>query len=197
MRVVWMVVLSAAAVAAGGLSLAARAAPRAEKASFKVDPVHSMVLFKVRHMGASNFWGRFDAVSGSLVLDEADPSASTLEFEVKVESIDTNNPRRDQHLKSPDFFNAKQFPLIHYKGSSVKKTGEGAYEVSGDLTLHGVTRPLTLKFERVGTGKGPAGPLAGFETTFTIKRSDFGMSFMLQGVSDEVMVITSVECGQA
>jgi polyisoprenoid-binding protein YceI len=194
MRVIWTVVLAAAA--AGGMSLVAVAEPTAAKSSFKVDPVHSAVLFKILHMGASNVWGRFNAFSGSMALDEANPSASSLDFEVKADSIDTNNEKRDQHLKGPDFFNAKQFPAISYKGKGVKKSGE-AYEASGDLTLHGVTRPLTLKVEKVGTGKGPTGgTVTGFETTFVIKRSDFGLgaTFKPPMLGDEITITASVEC---
>jgi polyisoprenoid-binding protein YceI len=194
MRVIWMVVLAVSV--AGGMSLVALAEPTAGKASFKVDPVHSAVLFKILHMGASNVWGRFNGFSGSMTLDEANPTGSALNFEVKSESVDTNNEKRDQHLKGPDFFNAKQFPAISYKGKGVKKSGEGSYEASGDLTLHGVTKPLTLKVEKVGTGKGPGGPVTGFETTFTIKRSDFGLgaTFKPPMLGDEVTITASVEC---
>jgi polyisoprenoid-binding protein YceI len=193
MRVIWMVVL--AVVVAGGMSLVAVAEPTPVKASYKVDPVHSAVLFKILHLGASNVWGRFNSFSGSMTLDDSSPTASSLDFEVKPDTIDTSNEKRDQHLKGPDFFNAKQFPAISFKGKGVKKSGDG-YEVSGDLTLHGVTKPLTLKVEKVGAGKGPGGPVTGFETTFVIKRSDFGLgpTFKPPMLGDEITIIASVEC---
>lgn len=194
MRVIWTVVLAAAA--AGGMSLVAVAEPTAAKSSFKVDPVHSAVMFKILHMGASHVWGRFNSFSGNLSLDEANPSASSLDFEIKADTVDTNNEKRDQHLKGPDFFNAKQFPVISYKAKEVKKSGDG-YEASGDLTLHGVTKPLALKFAKVGSGKGPQGPVTGFEGTFTVKRSDFGLgaTFKPPMLGDEVMLTVSAECG--
>jgi polyisoprenoid-binding protein YceI len=170
----------------------------AEKATYKVDPIHSSIIFKVLHMGASHVWGRFNAFSGSAVIDEANPSASSLEFEIKTDSVDTGNAMRDGHLKKPDFFNASQFPTILFKAKNVKKSGEGAYEASGDLTLHGVTKPLTLKLERVGTGKGPrGGEVTGFDSSFAIKRSDYGMNFMIGPVSDEIGLTVSVECAKS
>ena len=113
---------------------------------------------------------------------------------MKVESIDTHNAKRDQHLKSPDFFNAKQFPAITFKSKQVKKSSKDTYEVTGDLTIHGVTRPVTVKVTNTGSGKDPMGAnRIGFETIFTIKRSDFGMKFMLGPVSDEIRLIVSIE----
>lgn len=162
--------------------------------TYKVDPVHSSVLFRAKHFNTGYFYGRFNSVSGSVVVDDANPAKSSVEIQVKVESIDTNDAKRDQHLKSPDFFNAKQFPTISFKSKQVKKSGKDAYEVTGDLTIHGVTRSVTANVTRTGEGKDPFGGYRiGFETVFTIKRSDFGMKFMLQGISDEVRLIVSIE----
>src|SRR5262249_11217423 len=100
----------------------------------------------------------------------------------------------DQHLKGPDFFNVKQFPTMSFKSSKMKAVDARTYEVTGDLTLHGVTRPVTVTLERIGTAKGMGGETrTGFETTFTIKRSDFGMKYMIPAVGDEVKVIVAVE----
>lgn len=163
--------------------------------SYKVDPVHSTLLFKVKHFGAGNFIGRFNDVSGSFVLDEKDPAKSTVEIQVKADSIDTANEKRNQHLKGPDFFNVKQFSSISFKGKSVKKGGDHAYEVTGDLTLHGVTKEVKIQVEHVGSGKDPQGTQrAGFEATFKLKRSDFGMNFMVGPLGDEVQIIASLEC---
>ena len=164
---------------------------------YQVDGVHSTLIFKVKHLGVSNFYGRFNSISGNLTLDGADPAKSAVEVQVKAESIDTGNEKRDQHLRGPDFFNVKQFPAISFKSREVKKAGENGYQVSGDLTLHGVTKPLTAQFTRTGTGKNfQGGEIAGFETTFKLKRSDFGMSFMLQGLGDDIEVTLSVECAK-
>lgn len=162
--------------------------------TYKVDPVHSSFLFRVKHFNAGYFYGRFNEATGTVVIDEANPAKSSVEIQVKVESIDTNDVKRDQHLKSPDFFNAKQFPTITFKSKQVKPSGKDTYEVTGDLTLHGVTRTVTAKVTRTGGGKDPFGKFRiGFETVFTIKRSDFGMKFMLGPVSDEIRLIVSIE----
>ncbi len=161
-----------------------------------IDAVHSSVLFKIRHMGASNAYGRFNGVTGKIVVDDKDPKKSSVEVTIKTESVDTGNEGRDKHLKGPDFLSAKQFPTISFKGTEVKVLADGHLEVAGQLTLHGVTKDLKVKVEKVGTGKGmkPDSKLTGFETKFTIKRSDFDMKFMLPGIGDEVELTISVEC---
>jgi polyisoprenoid-binding protein YceI len=112
---------------------------------------------------------------------------------VPIDSLDTHFPKRDQSLKSPDYFNAKQFPTITFKSTKVEGSGD-TFKVSGDFTVHGVTKPLTVDFKKVGEGKGLQGEArAGGETRFTIKRSDFGMNFMQGAVGDEITIILSLE----
>jgi polyisoprenoid-binding protein YceI len=172
----------------GSLGTAAHAAD-----TFKIDPVHSSVVFSVMHLGVTNFYGRFNDVSGTIVFDKADPSKSSVEVSVPVESVDTHYEKRNQHLKSPDFFNAKQFPVMTFKSNKVEASGD-TYKVSGDLTLHGVTKPLTVEFKKGGEGKGMEGEIrGGGETRFTVKRSDFGMNFMQGVVGDEINIVLSVE----
>jgi polyisoprenoid-binding protein YceI len=164
--------------------------------TYQVDPVHSAVAYRVKHLNVSYALGRFNNIAGSFVLDSADPAQSKFDFTVKTDSIDTGNPARDGHLKGPDFFNARQFPTITFKSKSVASAGENQYEVKGDLTLHGVTREVTLKVEKTGEGPGMrGGKLAGLFTEFTLKRSDFGMKNMVGPVGDEVTVVVSVEGG--
>src|SRR5262249_49789347 len=130
------------AFAAAFLSFAGLVAPAVDAAdTFKVDTVHSSIVFKVKHMNTSYAWGRFNDFTGTFSLDDQDPGASTLDFVVKATSIDTGNAMRDRHLKSPDFFNAAQYQTITFKSTSVTKGGED-YEVKGNLTLHGVTKPI-------------------------------------------------------
>jgi polyisoprenoid-binding protein YceI len=161
--------------------------------TFKVDPVHSFVLFSVQHLGIANTYGRFNDVSGAVVFDRGNPSKSSVELSVLVESLDTNNATRERSLKSPDFFNAKQFPTLTFKSTRVEGNGD-TLKVSGDLTIRGVTRPLTVDFKKGGEGKGVFGEMrGGGETRFTIKRSDFGMNFELGEVGDEVTIILSLE----
>jgi polyisoprenoid-binding protein YceI len=166
-------------------------AAAAEK--YTADTVHSSLVFRVKHMNASYVWGRFNNLTGTFTLDEANPAASQFEFQVKADSVDTGNAKRDQHLKSPDFLNAVQFPSIAFKSQSVKKSGNG-YEVTGDLTLHGVTKPISVQVAQVGSGTGPTGAaIAGIEATFSFKRSDFGMTKMVGPVSDDVLINLGIE----
>jgi polyisoprenoid-binding protein YceI len=161
--------------------------------TFKIDPVHSSIVFSIKHLGVTDFYGRFNDASGTIVFDKADPSKSSVEVSIPVESIDTKNGKRDQHLRSPDFFNAKQFPMIVFKSKSVEGSGD-TYKATGDLLLHGVTKPLTLEIKRGPDGPGMEGEVrGGGETRFTIKRSDFGMNFMQGGLGDQVTVLLSIE----
>ncbi|MFN0207827.1 MAG: YceI family protein [Planctomycetota bacterium] len=165
---------------------------------YTVDAVHSSVNFRVKHMGVSYSYGRFNSISGSLTFDEKAPEKGSILIEVKAESIDTNSEGRDKHLKSPDFFNVKQFPTITFKSTSVKKAGEKMYEVTGDFTLHGVTKPVTFKAEHVGSGKGrDGGRLCGFDALARIKRSDFDMKYSLSALGDEVDLHIGIEAVQA
>ena len=142
-------------------------------------------------------YGRFNAVSGTFAIDEASPAASSCDFTIKTDSVDTADAKRDAHLKQADFFNAAQFPTITFKSKSVKAaTAKGTYDVTGDLKLHGVTKTITVKVEHSGTAKGMmGGTIAGIESTFTIKRSDFGMKGMIGPVGDDVTITLSAEGG--
>jgi polyisoprenoid-binding protein YceI len=175
------------------LVVVASAALAPAQTRFKVDPVHSFVVFKVGHLGVSNAWGRFSDPQGAIVWDENDPSKGKIEVTLQADKIDTGNPKRDQHLKSPDFFNAKQFPTLTFKSNAITKKTEGEYEVSGDFTVHGVTRPMTVTVKKVGEADTQMGHRAGWETSFTVKRSDFGMNFMPGGIGDEVMLHVAIE----
>jgi polyisoprenoid-binding protein YceI len=175
------------AITLGSLGMAVHAAD-----TFKIDPVHSSVVFSVMYLGVSNFYGRFNDVSGTVVLDKADPSKSSVELTIPVESVDTHNEKRDQVLRSPDFFNAKQFPVMAFKSKQVESSGD-TYKVTGDFTLHGVTKPLTLEIKKGGEGKGMEGEIrGGGETRFTIKRSDYGMNFMQGPLGDEINIVVSL-----
>lgn len=170
-----------------GLPALARAAD-----TYTADPVHCSIIFRVRHLDVSWFWGRINSPTGSFTLDEAEPEKSTMQFALEIKDINTGNPKRDEHLRSPDFFNAAQFPTITFKSTAVKKAGDH-YEVTGDLTLLGVTKSITVSVEKSGEGKTQAGQRAGIETSFTIKRSDFGMNKMVGAVGDEVKLFLSIE----
>jgi polyisoprenoid-binding protein YceI len=169
-------------------------APDAPQA-WSIDSVHSSVLFKVRHLGVSNFYGMFKEVGGTISLDADDVSESSVNLVIQAASVDSRSGKRDQHLSSPDFFSVKEFPTIEFKSTSVKAAGADGYDVAGKLTLHGVTKDLTVKVKRTGLVESEKGKAAGFETQVTIKRSDFGMDYGLQAgaLGDEVEVTVSVE----
>ncbi len=170
-------------------------APAATK-TYKIDSVHSSAVFRIKHNNASHFYGRFNDISGTIVYDEANPAGSSVEVTIKADSVMTGNGKRDEHLKSPDFFNAGEFPVLTFKSKGVKKgSGKAEFEVAGDLTIHGVTKPLTVKVAHTGTGKSRDGEVAGFETVFTIKRTDFGMTYMVGPLGDDVQITISLEGG--
>lgn len=180
--------------------LIACAAPVASVAgadTFNVDKQHSTVTFRIKHLNVSYFHGRFNDVSGSFTFDDDDISKSSLNIKVKTRSVDTNDRKRDKHLRSPDFFGAKQFPSIKFKGKQFSLGEDGRIAVTGDLTLHGVTKSITVHIERVGSGRGmrPGEVRSGFETTFTIKRTDFGMTKYVQKkmLGDEVRLTVGME----
>ncbi len=170
----------------------------AQAVTYKVDPVHSTILFRVQHMNAGQFWGRFNDPAGTVVWDAADPAKSSVEVSVQSKNLDTHNAKRDQDLAGPDFFNSKQYPELKFKSTSVKKTGENTYEVAGDLTIKDVTRPITAAVEMTGLGKDPrrGTAKAGWEATFTINRNDYGVTAMPGGVGDNVKLIVSIEANE-
>jgi len=176
-----------------GLALVLPASARASDV-YQVDPAHSSVLFKSSHMGLGNTYGRFNDFSGKYTIDQKNPQNSSVEFTVKAASIDTGDAQRDKHLKSPDFLNAKQFPVITFKSLQAKKLDEKTAEVKGTLTLHGISKAVTVRIQKIGEGKDPWGnQRLGIETTFTVNRSDFGMNFMPMAVGEQVKLIISVE----
>lgn len=165
---------------------------------FKIESVFSSVLFKVRHMQTANAWGRFNKIDGSLDYEAADPTKSVLEITIDPTSIDTNSKKRDQHLVGPDFFNAKEFDKITFKSKSIKKVSDKGYEITGDLTMLGVTKTVTATGEFYGQGKSPKGDkIVGAEATFKVKRTDFGMNFGIPNIGDEITLIVSVEALEA
>lgn len=181
-----------------GLALGSASVPTASAQTFTVDTVHSSVIFRVKHANTSYAYGRFNDITGQFAIVDQDLAQSHFDFQVKTASIDTGNGKRDEHLKSPDFFNAVQFPTIAFKSTSVTKSGPETFQVAGDLTLHGVTRPIKLSLKRTGTGKDMKGkPIVGLEASFfAIKRSEFKMSNMVGPIGDDVWVTVSVEGGQ-
>jgi polyisoprenoid-binding protein YceI len=165
----------------------------AEAATFGVDAGHSGVVFNVKHLGVANFYGRFNAISGEYAFDPA-VDGGWIRIEVPSESIDTNSAGRDRHLKSPDFFNVKQFPTLSFESNQIKAVG-GKHQATGTLELLGEKKEITVDLEHTGAADTGRGFRSGFEANFTIKRSDFGMTYWVDsgGIGDEVEITVFIE----
>jgi polyisoprenoid-binding protein YceI len=193
--------LRSLALAAGLLILAqgpAAAAPTdpagVQPGTYAIEPTHARVLFAVDHFGVSTWYGDFTHVSGTLTLDPKNPAASLVEVSVPTDSLSTTNATLDGTLKGADWFDVARFPTMTFKSDKVTVPGPGRATIAGQLTLHGVTRPVVLE----ARFKGAAGPNAiiksymiGFDLTGKVKRSDFGISRYLGTISDDVDLIIS------
>lgn len=176
------------------LLLAALAVP-AFAADYSVDDDHTFALFRVQHMGAGFTWGRFDAIGGEVAYDPANTAANKVSLTIQAASISVGVPKMEEHLKSNDFFDVKQFPTLTFVSKAFAKKGEGQYEVAGDLTIHGVTKAVTVPVTRTGisTHAFSKKPLVGFETVFEINRNDFGIKYGPGVVGDTVRVTLALE----
>lgn len=162
--------------------------------AWELDASHSSVTFSVRHMMISTVRGQFNVISGKLNIDKDHPENSWVEAEADVASIDTRNDGRDQHLRSPDFFDAPTYPTITFKSTKVESAGGDEYTVAGDLTMHGVTKPVVFKAEYLGEGKDPWGnQKAGLAAQTKINRKDFGLSWNQSLESGGVLVSEDVK----
>jgi polyisoprenoid-binding protein YceI len=142
------------------------------------DGAHSSIEFTVRHLLVSKVRGRFTKWKGTLRYDEKNPAASTVRVTIDAASVDTHEPQRDAHLRSPDFFDVAKYPELSFESTRIEKKGEGALALTGDLTIHGVTRPLVLEVELGGHVKDPWGnDRVGFSAKASIDRKDFGVSW--------------------
>lgn len=150
----------------------------AQTTAWEFDMAHSKISFVVDHMVISQVEGRFDSFTGSVVADSSDFSDVKVEIVIDPKTIDTDNARRDSHLRSPDFFDVEQFPDIRFVSTSVRKTNTDAYLLTGDFTMHGVTKRIELNVKHRGTIKDPRGNIrAGFKVTGNIDRKDWGLVY--------------------
>ncbi len=200
MRTILASVITLVGIALAGTFLSAAKSPTvvvaapAAATTYTVDTVHSAVIFSTTHMNTSRAYGRFNDITGTFTIDMEKPETSKVEIEIKVESVDTANSGRDDHLRGPDFFDVKEFPMATFASSSVKKIDDKKWNVTGPLNLHGVKKDVTIALELTGEGKGREGEaLIGFHGTFQIKRSDFGIKYGLGMLGDTVDLIVSVE----
>ena len=186
-----------AAASLGTLLLVSQAGAAVE--TYKIDPGHSQVGFSIRHF-FSMVPGKFNTYEGTIAMDPKDLSKSMVEVSIDTASIDTGNKDRDSHLQSPDFFDAQKFPKMTFKSTSVVPQGTNKATMKGDLTMHGVTKPVTLEVEVLGTGPGMGGRiLGGFTAKGKINRQDFGVAWnkALEGggalLGDDVEIAINVE----
>ena len=184
-------------VLASTLALALPALALAAPVTYKVDADHSGVGFSIRHF-VTNVSGRFKDFDGTIVQDKDNPAGSKVEFTVQAASIDTDNADRDNHLRSADFFDVEKFPTLSFTSTQVKALDKDTLEVTGDLTIHGVTKRVTIPVDFLGTVKMPNGEKAGFETQFTVNRKDYDIVWnrvMDAGpiLGDDVKVTINVE----
>lgn len=186
-------------IAAVAFGVAAGAAGSASAADvYRLDPGHTDIVFRVSHFGFSDTIGRFNEAEGTITMDDADIGSSSIELSIDAASIDTNHAERDAHLRSPDFFNVEEYPTITFESTAIEPTGDDTAEVTGDLTMHGVTRPVTFD---VTLNKVAAHPVpsydgvmtAGFSARGSLQRSDFGIDTFVPAVGDEVEIILEIE----
>jgi polyisoprenoid-binding protein YceI len=184
--------LLALAALAAGISNAASAAVE----TYNIDPVHSSVGFNVRHF-LTKVPGIFTKFSGTITVDRDNLENSSVDATIDVGSVSTNNDKRDTHLKSPDFFDFADFSTITFKSTSWKKTGDTTFDVTGNLTIRGTTKPVVLKVDLLGFGPGMMGAqLSGWDATTTIDRGDFGVNgpaMLGKALGSEVGISISVE----
>ncbi len=193
--------VTSAALLAGAGAAPAGAVTAAAADSYQIDAVHTTVLFRINHAGAGVFWGRFNQIEGDFFIDPSKPEASHFKVTVPIAGIDTANEKRDEHLRSGDFFNARQYPTATFESTSITRAAaENTFELKGDLTLMGETRSITAQLLFGGNGTMQGKQIQGFEAAFTIKRADFGISTYLApdggnggALGNEVRIIVAGE----
>lgn len=169
----------------------------AAAAAWALDPIHSMALFRIQHLKSGMFWGRLNALSGTVVFDPASETAPQFDVTASLDHIDTGSEKLDGNLKGPNFFNAKEFPALSFKSTGGERVNATTWRVTGEMTIRGQARPVTVEVAMTGVGGTPVEQHAGFEAHCTIKRSDFGMTWGIEKpaavLSDDVQLIVSLE----
>ncbi len=196
MRSKFTAILYAATVAALSISLSAFGPVDAKKGTYKIDPRHTQIIFEIQHMGLSTFFGRFGTVNGLLQFDPASPETSALTADIDITAIDTHVPALDKELV--EFFHADKNPIASFKATSIARMGETTGTVTGDLTLNGITKPVTLSVTFKGARNSPI-PFQpyriGFDATTTIHRADFDLTHSIWSgmVGDDVTLLIEAE----
>lgn len=162
---------------------------------YRFEPSHSKVTWSVKHLGFSTYSGQFPRVTGTLKLDAADVTRSVLDVTIDTTAVGTLDKALDDHLKTADFLDVAKFPTATFKSTAIKRTGDRTADITGDLTLHGVTKPVVVKATFNQAGPNPMNKIysVGFDATATIKRSDFGITTYVPAVGDEVTLVIGAE----
>ncbi len=185
-------------VAASG-SAATATAPSSETRSltlkrFNIDPVHSAAVFAIEWQSMTPFYGHFTSFSGTVEYDGQDASTFSCDITIPVESIDTHSDGRDRHLKSPDFFNAPEYPNLNFRSTGLTDNGDGRWTLRGDLTMRGQTKPVEAKLTKLAVREGQRGTRCGFAAEFTVKRTDWGVSYGAgQGLGEDVTLMVAIQ----
>lgn len=174
--------------------LASASSALAAEYKFDKEGQHAFVQFRIKHLGYSWIYGGFNDFDGSFTFDEKNPAADKVNVTINTNSVDTNHAERDKHIRSADFLNVTKFPQATFTSTEVKKDGDDEFDITGNLTLNGVTKPVKLEAKLMGQGDDPwGGYRAGFEAEGTIKLKDFNITTDLGPASQEVELIISVE----
>jgi len=175
------------------------ALPALAAQKYEIDKGHTQVIFSWDHFGFSKPSAMLESISGDFEFDAADPTKSSISVTLPLEGLHTGVTKLDEHLKSPDFFDAAKNPNITFKSTKVEKAGADSLKVTGDLTVHGVTKPVTLnvKINKIGDNPMAKAPSAGFDADTTLKRSEFGVGAYVPNVSDEIKVHITFDSHQA
>lgn len=162
---------------------------------YAVDPAKSVVRFHIQHLGGLQVRGNFTKTQGTFTLDDEDEANNRIDVSVTADSIDTKNRKRDQHLRSPDFFDVKQFPTIRFVSTNIQRIDARNYIAKGQMTCHGVTQPMIIRINRINFGGHPsADRRAGLAAVFKVNRKDFGITYgKLMGIGDEVQLNVALE----
>lgn len=168
-------------------------APATAAETYTIDTAHSTVMFRIMHLGVSYSYGRFNEFEGAFTIDDAAAGKSSVKVQIKTESVDTNSEGRDKHLRSPDFFNAVQYPVITFESKRVAKKSDDTFAISGELDLHGVKKEVSFDMKLVGRKDTDRGYRAGLEGHLKLDRTDFGIETYPDALGNEVTITISVE----
>lgn len=161
--------------------------------TYAVDPGHSSAFFRVKHLDIAHFYGRFNSMAGEFHIDPESPEDSSIVLVIDPNSVDTNSDGRDRHIKNEDFLHVEEHSEMTFRSTGVRARDGGGLDVTGELTLRGVTRTIEVPVDIVGAGETPFGPRVGVEATFSVDRFDYGMEGVPGGVGREIRFTISLE----